>query len=1027
MATNEKDRQEVADGQTAGSQKSSCDHEHHSPEHRHDSACDHHEHPSGDVVCDHVHHRPDHKHGADCDHKDHAVGSVPTSLEADFTTSNGSDIVVRIDAPPRSSEPAKKARISLRVSKRAACDHEHHNPSHEHGPSCDHKEHQQEHGAGCDHEHHSPEHKHGPSCDHKEHEHKHGDGCGHDHDHDHDHDHSHGSSCGHDHDHNHEHGHDHGGCGGHDHHHHHEEKRRKLTDSRIGERPAEDGGTACQFELDIVIPGETDEFGRFEKLEEVMEGREGILDIHVRRDDGRIELCVHYEPKHVQLSDVVDLAQTLGQRISKRYRHKTWFVRQMDSAQCAYMIEYALHRTKGILTASVAYAAERLIVEYDSELISPRGIEARVKAMGYELEEPEKGHACSFHSHGGGLASKLEMPLVITAGVLLAVGVAFDHVLPDQHAIPTALYMLAMVSGGLFAVKGSVNSLRQGICDIETLMVLAGVGAGLLGAWFEGAFLLFLFSLGHGLEHRAMEKARRAVEALGKLRPETARVKRGDQIEEVAVKDVRRGDIVVVRPGDRVPLDGTVRSGRSSLDQATITGESVPVPKEPGDSVFASTINTEAALEIEVTKLSSESKLAKIIDMVSEAEAQKGPSQRLAQKLEKTFVPIVMVAAPLLSLLLWWLGGLDAQHAVLRGISLLVAASPCALAIATPAAVLAAVGRAAKSGVLIKGGAHLEALGKIDTIAFDKTGTLTVGKPQIMSVSPQNGATENDLLFYAASAESHSSHPLAHAVVDGAKQRGVSYVSPISSEAIHGKGLKSVVQGESITIGSLSLFHGEEVPQAISSLVKKLEEAGQTTMLVRRGPTFIGVLGLADQLRPESKQVLINLRKIGIKRLVMLSGDNQSVAKAIGSQVGIDETRAPLLPEGKVSMLRALANEEGGVAMVGDGVNDAPALAVASVGVAMGGTGSDVALETADLVLMSEGLNRLPFAVQLSRTATNVIRQNMVIAVGVSAVLIVASILGWVQISEAVVLHEGSTLVVLLNGLRLLVYKPPAL
>lgn len=651
MATNERDRLESTGEQSPGSGPKSCAHEHHNPDHKHGAECDHKEHDSQNDACTHKHHHADHKHDADCDHKEHLSHGAPQVVDANFTATGATDVVVSIDTSGNPAAPARKARVSLRVSKRAAGDHEHHGANHEHGPGCDHKEHK--HDAGCDHEHHAPGHKHGASCDHKEPEHKHGSGCGHDHDHGEDH--SHSSSCGHDHDH--EHGHDHGGCGGHDHH-HHEVKRPKLTDSRIGERPAEDGGTACQFELDIVIPGETDEFGRFEKLEEVMEGREGILDIHVRRDDGRIELCVHYEPKHVQLSDVVDLAQTLGQRISKRYRNKTWFVRQMDSAQCAYMIEYALHRTKGILTASVAYAAERLVIEYDSELISPRGIEARVKAMGYELEEPEKGHACSFHSHGGGLASKLEMPLVVTAGILLAVGFAFDRVLPDQHPIATALYMLAMISGGLFAVKGSVNSLRQGICDIETLMVLAGVGAGLLGAWFEGAFLLFLFSLGHGLEHRAMERARRAVEALGKLRPETARVKRGDQIEELAVKDVRRGDIVIVRPGDRVPLDGVVRSGRSSIDQATITGESVPVPKEPGDSVFASTINTEAALEIEVTKLSSESKLAKIIDMVSEAEAQKGPSQRLAQKLEKTFVPIVMVAAPLLSLLLWWKGGI---------------------------------------------------------------------------------------------------------------------------------------------------------------------------------------------------------------------------------------------------------------------------------------------------------------------------------------------------------------------------------
>jgi Zn2+/Cd2+-exporting ATPase len=966
-------------------------------------------------------------------------GVVPDVVPADFTGDPAKKKFARISARRSSSRSERPPELHEHGP---TCDHSH-GPEHVHGPSCKHS-HDDEphvHGPSCSHSHGTEAHVHGPSCDHS-HEHVHGPSCDHSHgpdhkhgpscDHSHDHAHEHGSSCshGHDHAHGHDHGHGHdhhhGGCGGHHHHdHHHHDRPRNLKDSRIGQRPAESGGTACQFELDFVIPGETDEFGRFEKLEEIMEARDGILDIHVRRDDGRIELCVHYDSSRIPFQEVIGLAQSYGDRISKRYRQKSWFVRQMDSAQCAYMIEYALNRTKGILTANVAYAAERLVLEYDSQLISPREIEAKVRALGYEVEEPEQGHACSFHSHGGGLASKLEMPLVISSGVLLALGLTsrfFIHG-PSAETIQTSVFILAMVCGGMFAVRGAVNSIRQGICDIETLMVLAGVGAGLLGAWFEGAFLLFLFSLGHALEHRAMDKARRAVEALGKLRPENARVKRGEDVVEVPVREVRRGDIIVVRPGDRVPLDGVIRSGRSSLDQATITGESVPVAKGPGDTIFASTINTEAMLEVEVTKLSSESTLAKIIDMVSEAEAQKGPSQRLAQKLEKTFVPIVIVAAPILSFVLWWQGHLPVKDAVLRGISLLVAASPCALAIATPAAVLAAVGRAAKSGVLIKGGAHLESLGKVDTIAFDKTGTLTIGKPTIMSVSTMEGVTEQDLLFWAGSAEAHSSHPLAEAVVKGAEQRGVNLVSPQSSSAVHGKGLHSVVQGETISVGNLGLFEDAGFPPSLPVMVQKLEEAGQTIMIVKKGDQFLGVLGVADQLRSEARTVLANLRKIGIKRIIMLSGDNQLVASSISTQVGIDETRAPLLPEGKVSAIKTLAKEEGGVAMVGDGVNDAPALAVASVGVAMGGTGSDVALETADMVLMSEGLLKLPFAVELSRTASNVIKQNMVVALGVSAVLIVSSIMGWVQISTAVILHEGSTLVVLLNGLRLLIYK----
>ena len=868
----------------------------------------------------------------------------------------------------------------------------HNTSEHVHHPGCGHEHH--EHHDHKPHEHSEAHHEHGPDCKHDQHDHS-----GHEH-------HEHGPGCNHEH---------------HDHDHHHEEEERQRRLAYVGIKPAENGGSACQFDLDAIIPGETDDIGRFQKLEQLVESNPGITDAHVRRDGQRAEICVHYDEALLQQEEVVELVKSIGTEVALRYLHKTWFVRGMDSAQCAYVIEYVLERMPGILDANIAYSTERLVVEYDSQIIKPSQIESKVRNVGYELEEPEHGHVCAFHSHGSGLAPKLEMPLVVVSGVLIAAGLACRFLLHTPEVAPTALFILALIAGGFFAVRGALLSLRQGIVDIETLMVLAGVGAAFLGAWFEGAFLLFLFSLGHALEHRAMERARRAIDALGKLRPETARLKIGDELKEVPVKEVKRGDVIVIRPGDRVPLDGTILTGQSSFDQATITGESVPVAKAAGDKVFASTINTEDAVEVEVTKLSSESVLARIIDLVAEAEAQKSPTQRLAKRLEKTFVPIVLVVAPLLTIVLLSLGN-GFKESVLRGISLLVAASPCALAIATPAAVLSAVARAARGGVLIKGGAHLETLGKLSTLAFDKTGTLTIGKPRIVTVAPAENVSETDLLTAAAAAESHSSHPLAIAVVAGAQERGIEPAMSENSDTVHGKGLRSMVGGVLVSVGNLSLFEGETVPELIAAKTRALESAGQTTMVVKRGDTFLGVLGVADTLRAEAKETLKALRAAGISRSVMLSGDNLLVAKAIAAQVGIDDARAPLMPEGKVAALKALARE-GGVGMVGDGVNDAPALAAASIGIAMGGTGSDVALETADLVLMSEGLSRLPFAVNLSRTATGVIRQNLVIALGVSAALILASIFGWVQISEAVILHEGSTLVVVLNGLRLLAFR----
>jgi Cd2+/Zn2+-exporting ATPase len=692
----------------------------------------------------------------------------------------------------------------------------------------------------------------------------------------------------------------------------------------------------------------------------------------------------------------------------------------MNSVECKNIVEYVLDRTGGILTGNVAYAAERLVVEYDSQEITSKDIEEKVRSLGYELEEPEKGHQCCHHHEG--LAANLQMPLAIVAGILIALGLALNFLNPSMGHIANGLFLAAGISAGFFAVKAAFTALRSGLIDIESLMVLAGVGAALMGAIFEGAFLLFLFSFGHALEHRAIDKARKAIDALGQLRAETARVRRDGTIKELAVSEVLRGDIMLVRPGDRIALDGLIKEGQTSIDESTITGESIPVAKEAGAEVFAGTCNVDALIEVEVTRLSSETVLSRIIEMVSDAEAQKGNSQKMAKKIERTLVPIVLGGAPLLVITLL-ATGMEFKAAMLRGISLLVAASPCALAIATPAAVLSAIGRAAHSGILFKGGAYLEMLGSIDTIAFDKTGTLTVGSPHVMTVMTVSDVTQPDLLKIAATAESHSTHPIAIAIVKAANERGVKYGDCTQVTAVHGKGLRAQWEGTEISLGSMEMFENDNVPAELKTQAEDLEKLGQTVIVVKNGSKFMGVLGVADKIRPEAKNALSALKSLGIKKNVMLSGDNQRVADAIGQQAGIDEAFAQLLPEEKVAKLRTLAKADTGVAMVGDGVNDAPALAAATIGIAMGGTGSDVALETADIVLMSHGLGRLPFAIKLAREATRTIHQNVFVAIAVGAVLVLASIFGWVQVSSAVILHEGSTLVVLLNGLRLLTLK----
>jgi Cd2+/Zn2+-exporting ATPase len=844
--------------------------------------------------------------------------------------------------------------------------------------------------------------------------HVHGPGCKHDHDHGHDHAHAHahedkphvhGPGCDHDHDHG---------------HHHHAPKPKRIRPP--GNRPAEGGGVALQLDLEGALPGESDEAGRFQKLEAALESHHGVTDVHLRRDAGHAEVCIHYQPAQVAPHQLLVLAQHTSATVAARYLQHTWFVRGMDSGDAAVIIEHAVSRMDGVLSASVAYASERLVIEYDRESLTLADVEARVKALGYGLEVPTAGHVCSHHAHGGGLAPLLEMPLVVSAGVLLVAGWLLERFAPVPPLVPTLVWACSMASGGFFAIKGSVQSLLQRRIDIETMMVVAAIGAAVLGAWFEGAFLLFLFSAGHALEHRAMDRARRSIESLSALRPEVARVRRGEELVELPVEEVLPGARIVVRPGDRVPLDGIIREGKSSLEQAAITGESIPVAKQPGDEVFSGTINCEALLEVEVTRPASESVLARVVDMVAQAEAQKGPNQRFAQRLERTFAPLVMIAALVFPVVLMLLGT-PLKEAVLRAVALLVAASPCALAISTPSAVLSAVAAAARGGVLVKGGIYLELLAGVRAIAFDKTGTLTVGRPQLLTASPLPGVSREELLGTAAAVESLSAHPLAHAVVQAASHEGLALPPGARDlEAVHGQGLRAKLGEEAVEVGSLALFAGGMIPPELTFEVNRLEEAGQTTMVVRRAGRYLGVLGVADTLRSGAHQVIQELKRTGIERTVMLSGDNARVARSIASRVGLDEACAPLMPADKVLAVREMGKDRP-VAMVGDGVNDAPALAAAAVGVAMGGAGSDAALETADVVLMSDDLSRLPFVLGLSRAATSVMRQNLMIALGVSGVLVIAAILGLTQISQAVVLHEGSTLLVVANGLRLLGYK----
>lgn len=643
--------------------------------------------------------------------------------------------------------------------------------------------------------------------------------------------------------------------------------------------------------------------------------------------------------------------------------------------------------------------------------------------------------------HGGIFGKNTELIFSIICGVLLATGYGLSYT-GMQENVSLGFYIAAYVFGGFYTLKDAIEAIRERKFEIDSLMLLAAIGAAILGEWAEGALLLFLFSMGHALEHFAMAKARKSIEDLTNLAPPVATVIRDGKESEIGIEQLVIGDLIIVKPNSKIPADGVVVKGHASVNQAPITGESVPVDKSPVDDpekdyskdasiksehrVFAGTINGAAALEIKVIKKSSDSTISRLIEMVNQAEQQKSPTQLFTDRFEKYFVPSVVV---LVAILCFAYVVIDEpfSKSFYRAMSVLVAASPCALAISTPSAVLSGVARAARGGVLIKGGRPLEDLGRISSIAFDKTGTLTEGKPVLTNALPLGDVSEEELLTTAIAVEKLSDHPLAAAIVKGAsKKLGNNDVNAADKvQAVTGKGVTAELNGRKISIGNKALFEqdGHNIPDQAQEIVKRLEKEGHTSMLVKRDDEFIGIISLMDVPRKEAKAVLDALSSIGVKKMIMLTGDNQQVAEAVAKQIGITDAMGNLMPEDKVKAVSELDKSENRVAMVGDGVNDAPAMAKSTVGIAMGAAGSDVALETADIALMGDKLESLPFAIGLSRKSRKIIQQNLWFSLGVVAILIPLTISGIASIGPAVMAHEGSTLLVVFNALRLLAYK----
>ena len=720
-----------------------------------------------------------------------------------------------------------------------------------------------------------------------------------------------------------------------------------------------------QLELGLLLPEIPDRRDPcVQRLIDLLKSKNGVADAHVTDVPGesKRQICIHFDAEQVSIAEVRELAQRAGMELAERFGHLQLKLGPMH-ARRARTVEARVRQIAGVLEA-VASPAGELHIEFDRQTTDEGAIRTEIQKNGVRNIEEEKkrspvevaetrGHPAEKehdHEHGGIFGENTELVFAAICGGLLLIGwlLSWTSISPW---IPFGCYLTAYIFGGYFTFLESLENILARRFEIDFLMLVAAIGAATLGEWFEGALLLFLFSIGHALENYAMGRAKRAIEALAELAPQTAVVRRDGNTVELPVDQLRSGDVVIVKPNERLPADGFVIKGEGSVNQAPITGESVPVDKravddaqtaaanpdrlDPQFRAFAGTINGSGALEIQVTRLASESTLARVVQMVNEAETRKSPTQLFTDKFERYFVPATLAFVVLL-LFAGVVRNETFSESFYRAMAVLVAASPCALAISTPSAVLSGVARAARGGVLIKGGGPLENLGTLGAIAFDKTGTLTEGKPRLTDVVSFGGVAEDELLRIAMAVEKLSDHPLAAAVVLGGKERLKSdtALKAHDVQSITGRGVKATVDGQAVYIGKDRLFaevEGPPLPDALRVNVEKLKASGRTTMIVRRGDTYLGVLGLMDTPRESAKNVIARLRELGIQRMIMLSGDNQQVAHAVAKAVGIDEALGDLMPDDKVRTIRKLS-EQGGVAMVGDGVNDAPAMANANVG-----------------------------------------------------------------------------------------------
>jgi Cd2+/Zn2+-exporting ATPase len=698
--------------------------------------------------------------------------------------------------------------------------------------------------------------------------------------------------------------------------------------------------------------------------------------------------------------------------VCELHAESTFKVEGMDCHEEVALIEKRLRRLAGLESFDADVLGQRLRVKYDAAKLSTSAIAEAVAQTGMrawlEHEEARPPHSQAIRAW-----------LVACSGVALATGFAFHFSsLQPFSWIP---YVVAIVLSGIHTARRSLASVRAGLLDINVLMFVAVVGAMALGQWSEGASVVFLFALAQLLETRAMERARGAIRALMDLTPAEAIVRRSGIETTIPVDEVRVGDVVIIRPGEKIPLDGTVAAGVSHVNQAPVTGESLPVERTPGGEVFAGTINGRGALEVVVGRLRGDSTLARIIHLVERAQAQRAPSQAFIDRFARIYTPAVLSLAVAIAFVPpLALGGGWATW-IYRSLVLLVISCPCALVISTPVSIVSALAAAARKGVLIKGGARLEHLAAVRCVAFDKTGTLTKGRLRVHDVVPVNGAAPAEILRLAASLETRSEHPLGRAILERAAADGIDVTPAAAFQALPGRGAEALIDGARVLVGSHRLFEERAMCSGeLERVLGSLELHGCSTVMVGADGAAVGVIGIADEPREVARGAVDALRAHGVEHLVLLTGDHEPAARALAESLGLDDFRASLLPEDKVTAVQELRSRYGTLAMVGDGVNDAPALAAADVGIAMGAAGTDAALETADVALMADELLKIPYTLRLSRATTRNIRANIAFSLALKSVFLVMAIAGVATLWMAVVADMGASLVVIGNALRLL-------